>query len=131
MLGFTVCLTLCIETVMLSFVFYGVHFYVGAGLCILIIYILLSLGFSNPGLAHEELEVMQLHRDLGECNSHCRHTGSIQEVPISSVSNSRIIARSAEYPVTGVPTTAQCAMCVSVDTTIIAFSSASVWAPII
>ena len=78
MLIFTVCLTLALEAMMLAFVFYGYHFYIGVGLCTYILYLLLSLGFGNPGFAHEEYEAMQFHRDLENCDSSCRHGPSLR-----------------------------------------------------
>jgi hypothetical protein len=64
MLAFTILLTLGLEFVMLKFVFFGMHFYVGVLLCMYIVYLLLCLGFSNPGFAFEEYESMQQHFDL-------------------------------------------------------------------
>lgn len=54
MLAFTIILTLGIMIVMLSYVFVGIHFYIGAFLCSYILYLEINLGFSNPGFAFEE-----------------------------------------------------------------------------
>jgi hypothetical protein len=67
MLIFTIILTLTLETVMLKYVFFGMHFYIGCGLCLLILYLLLSLGYSNPGFGFEEYDNMQYHFDVEGC----------------------------------------------------------------
>ena len=79
MLIFTMLLTLLLEGVMLVFVFFGIHFYIGLCLCIYIQYLLLSLGFSNPGFAFEQYESKQVHKDLGVCEEGWTR-GSLQEV---------------------------------------------------
>lgn len=68
MLIFTILLTLTLEAVVLKFVFFGIHFYIGCVLCLFILYLLLSLGFSNPGFGFEEYEEMQYHLDVEGCN---------------------------------------------------------------
>lgn len=77
MLLFTCILTVCISTVMLKWVFFGVHFYIGVVLCLYILYLLLSLGFSNPGFAFQEYEQMQQHFDLETCTDKCRHADTL------------------------------------------------------
>ena len=64
MLFFTLILTLSLQTLVLKFVFFGTHFYVGCVLCGMILWLLLSLGFSNPGLGFEQYEQLQYHMDV-------------------------------------------------------------------
>jgi len=46
---------------MLKFVYFGIHFYIGIALCAYILYLLLYLGFSDPGLASKQYEKMNNH----------------------------------------------------------------------
>lgn len=101
MLIFTVILTLTLETVMLKFVFLGIHFYIGCGLCAFILYLLLSLGFSNPGFGFEDYEQMQYHYDVEGCSEKCRHQGGINLVLFTMNSGIQILLPKMQDPLKG------------------------------
>ena len=64
MLMGTFLITLLFEFVVLKFVFYGFHYYVGILLCLFVLYLLFSLGFSDPGVAFVTYQQLQAHLDL-------------------------------------------------------------------
>jgi hypothetical protein len=80
MLTSTFLITLAIEYVVLNFVFMGYHFYIGVLLCLCILYLLLSLGFSNPGVTFARYESLQAHFDLETCTAKCTHAATLREV---------------------------------------------------
>jgi len=68
MLGSTFIMTIFIEIIMLKFVFMGVHFYVGIVCCLYILYLLFTLGYSDPGVAFAHLEKIKAHEELNLCD---------------------------------------------------------------
>ena len=61
MLASTFLMTVIIEIIVLKFVFVGVHFYIGILCCLYILYLLFSLGYSDPGVAFAHHERIRAH----------------------------------------------------------------------